>query len=82
MTVIAIILAGSAPLQFSLPRELVVNMRQPHCARVRACRNYATNAGRGLSSSSTNSLVATGWTPGDPKIPNHAHLVADTEVAL
>ena len=30
MTVIAIILAGSAPLQFSSPRDLVVNMRQPH----------------------------------------------------
>ena len=48
MTVIAIILAGSAPLQFSSPRDLVVNMRQPHFARVRARRNWATNAGREL----------------------------------
>ena len=46
MTVIAIILAGSTPLQFSSPRDLVVNMRQPHFARVRASRNCATNAGR------------------------------------
>ena len=35
MTVIAIILAGSAPLQLSSPRDLV-NMRQPHFARSRA----------------------------------------------
>ena len=48
MTVIAIILAGSAPLQFSSPRDLVVNMRQPHFARVRTRRNCATNAGREL----------------------------------
>ena len=48
MTVIAIILAGSAPLQFSSLRDLVVNMRQPHFAPVRARRNCATNAGREL----------------------------------
>ena len=52
MTVIAIILAGSAPLQFSSPRDLVVNMRQPHFARVRARRNCATNPGRGLNQES------------------------------
>ena len=33
MTVIAIIIAGSALLQFSSLRDLVVNMRQPHFAR-------------------------------------------------
>ena len=48
MTVIAIILAGSAPLQFSSLRDFVANMRQPHFARVRARRNCATNAGREL----------------------------------
>ena len=48
MTVIAIILAGSAPLPVSSTRDLVVNMRQPHFARVRARRNCATNAGREL----------------------------------
>ena len=50
MTVIAIILAGSAPLPVSSTRDLVVNMRQPHFARVRARRNCATNAGRELNS--------------------------------
>ena len=56
MTVIAIILAGSAPLQFSSPRDLVVNMRQPHFARVRARRNCATNAGRELKSRETDTM--------------------------